>query len=152
MQLDVELQDMFSYSSLLFLIPFLIVAVVVLVCVLMKFKKRMANAKPEEPVRNIHKLRAKYDKLLEALMRKAEEGKADNRAASQELSSIIRDFVYNATGVNVTSATLEEIGELNMPKLYELVAECYVPEFSVIAEGEVLPTIEKARKVIAEWN
>ena len=81
-----------------------------------------------------------------------EMGKVSEKEAYQELSKYIRHFVHDVTGIRVQNYTLEDIGRLNMPMLYYLIAECYAPEFSADASGNLGESIRKAREVIYGWN
>ena len=48
--------------------------------------------------------------------------------------------------------TLKEIKKLNMPKLYNLIKEYYIPEFANISSGNAEKSIAQAREVIRKWN
>lgn len=65
---------------------------------------------------------------------------------------MIRHFVYEMTGIKVHYNTLDEIRKLNMPTLFAMIEECYVPEFSVDKNGNIYDTMNKARMVIKEWH
>lgn len=156
MQITVELQDYFSYLPLLLFILAGIAGV--LLIILWPKKKKEANTKPVVlkpqplPPQNLASLKHKYDGLLVGLFEKRSASKLSDRRAFQELSKIVRDFVFEATGIKVQNYTLSEIKAANLPKLYELIAECYVPEFAMKNNSNVYEAINKARKVVGEWN
>ena len=159
MQVTVELQDMFSYSLLLVIIAVILVMAIGVTGYMILFKKKKKPVKPEvvtpEPVvvpLQGEQLKEKYYAIMNDLEKRRGEGKVSNRQAYQELSGIIRQFVYEVTGIKVQHNTLDEIRKLNMPNLYAVIEECYAPEFSVDKNGNIYDTINKARMVIKEWR
>ena len=97
-------------------------------------------------------IKDKYCALINELEMKRRDGKVSNRKAYQELSRVVRRFVYEMTGIKVHHNTLDEIQKLNMPNLYAVIEECYAPEFSVDKDGSIYDTMKKARMVIKEWR
>ena len=91
-------------------------------------------------------------KKLIVLENKIDKNEITIRKAYQNLSSIIRYFVYAVTGIKVQNYTLEDIKGLNMSMLYELIKEYYRPEFAEKSLGDIKLSIEKTRKVIKKWN
>lgn len=150
------LQDMMSYSKLgLIGMVCLIVAVLIYVIVHLIIKMRKNAPAPVPRIASEDKIRAakeKYNKLLMDLQARYEMEKVTEKEAYQELSKYIRHFVYDVTGIKVQNYTLEEIGRINLPQLYYLIAECYVPEFAADASGNLGESIRKAREVIYGWN
>ena len=159
MQITVRLQDLFSYSFT----PILLTGALGLLFCFIAFRMKKAPKKkptkkenilitqPEKP-KNISSIKAAYIKQLANIERKYSANELTNRMAYQKLSLIVRQFVYEVTDIKVTNYTLQELKELRMPKLYELIEEFYTPEFAVKDDGNVLESIQKARKVIEEWN
>lgn len=157
MPITVELQGMHSYSILMIIIPVLILitatAITIFLCVKGKTtKKKGVMPVPVKKAANINMIKQKYIAKLTNLEKKHYNKKISNRYAYHELSSNIRHFVYEATGIKVQNYTLEDIKKINMPKLYVMVQECYVPEFARDNDGNIYASIKKARKVIEEWN
>ena len=74
------------------------------------------------------------------------------RIAYQDISRVIRHFVYEVTNIHVQNYSLKEIKDLDMPMLYELMQEYYVPEFSKYSYGNVKDSLQKTRKVIEKWS
>ena len=153
MQVTVELQDMFWYSLTGVYIAVAVVVLALIIFLVVKFsgKKKPVKVKTVKPV-DISKLKIKYDGLLGKLADSHKKGAESDRSASHELSRIVRKFVYEATGIRVQYYTLEEIREADIPSLYLLISECYVPEFAEENHSDVQAIISRARKVIAEWN
>ena len=159
MPITVELQDMHSYSPLMIILVIIFAALsvgVAIFIIVMHFihKNAAKNVRPvvEISPENRINIKQKYIAALNELEVKYREKKMSNRKAYQELSRIIRHFVYEATGIKVHNYTLQEIKSTNIVGLYEVVSECYAPEFAVDKNGEIFTSIAKARKVIEEWN
>ena len=159
MPITVELQDMFRYSWIPVAIA-VIVVVVVGVAGLVYFIKHKKEkpveqvAKPQpapKPVNEVQ-IRDKYCSLIDELEVTYKNGYISNRKAYQQVSEILRQFVFELTGVKVHNFTLEEIKRVNMPNLTQIIDECYAPEFSVDKEGNIDDTIKKTRMVIREWR
>ena len=75
----------------------------------------------------------------------------DVRSTYQKMSEIIRDFVFEMTGIKVQNYTLSDIRQIKMPVLEELVEEYYSPEFAERSEGDVQAALDKTRKAIRHW-
>ena len=150
--ITVELQKYFTYFPVILLI-IVGLAGTLLILFLPKFKKKKPVPKPK-PIspQNITVLKQKYIGILNDLEKKCREGKCSDRQALQALSKTVRNFVYDATGIRVQNYTLMEIHAAKVPRLYELISQCYIPEFAVDADADVYKLINKARTVIAEWN
>ena len=151
----VGLQDMYSYSpaaliilTILILIP--IIAFIV-IAIIRKNENKPIEVKPAA-VKDAATIKEKYNRLILEIINKYNAGELSDKDAYQRLSSVIRHFVYDMTGIKVQNYTLSEIASVNIPQLYYLIDECYEPEFSTEVKRNILETCEKARKVIVEWN
>ena len=159
MPITVELQDMFSYSLVRVAFAVLLVVVVTTIGILVllskkKPKKQVEMITPTPVVKPMsgNQVKEKYCLLINDLETKCRDGKMSNRKTYQELSKVVRRFVYEMTGIKVHHNTLDEIKKLNMPNLYAVIEECYAPEFSVDKDGSIYDTMNKARMVIKEWH
>lgn len=151
MQTQSELNDMFSYSF----IPIIIMIVILIVTIIIfKFIKENQSAPVviEPNKKDKETIREKYMLQINNLTVDVMNNKIDNRSAYQQLSTLIRNFVFEMTSIKVQYYTLSDIEKINMPILYELVSECYTPEFAKHSEGNILHSIETTRKVIDKWN
>lgn len=158
MPITVELQDMFSYSFLLVAVAVVLAAIIgaagLLVFLLKKKGKQPEKAEPSpvgKPVSG-NQVKEKYYAVINDLETEFSKGRVSNREAYQELSRLVRHFVYEMTGIKVHHHTLDEIKKLNMPGIYAVIEECYAPEFSVDKDGNIYDTMNKARMVIKEWQ
>lgn len=155
MQISVDLQDMFSYSPVVIFIILFLFFISMVIMVIKKRKHKMPKRVPvKQPVKpkNTATIKQKYQQMLSDLEKAYLEDQLSERLAYQELSRIIRHFVHEVTGKEVQNYTLTEIGQLNMPNLYEAIVEYYVPEFATESKSDLQNSITKARRVIEEWN
>jgi hypothetical protein len=154
MPITVELQDMHSYSPVLFIIIFCIIGATILAIVTYIIVRKIRNKSEDKPKRIINKafIKHRYMSMINDIEFKYRNKSISNRYAYEELSRIVRSFVFEVTGVKTPNYTLDEISKINMPTLYNMIDECYVPEFSVNSDGNILDSVNKARKVIEEWN
>ena len=158
MPITVELQDMFSYSVLPIVLAIVLAVMAGIIGITVFLLKKKAK-KPEEamlapvakPVSS-NQVKEKYYAIMNDLETKCRSGKVSNRKAYQELSRIVRHFVYEMTGIKVHHNTLDELKKLNMSTLCAVIEECYAPEFSMDKNGNIYDTMNKARKVIKEWH
>lgn len=152
MQSKTDLRNMFSYSY----IPLIILALIIgILSYILFYKKRNKNSNPVIIIPNYKNLiiiKTNYLNKINILLSDYNQNKISSRHAYQELSNIIRTFIYETTNIKVQNYTLEEIKNINMPILYELVSEYYDPEFAKYSEGNIEISINKTRGVIVRWN
>lgn len=154
MQVETELQPMFHYAIWPFFVLALIIAGLIF---LLKHKPK----KKPEPVKielNIPKRKTvstvKQEHLVQIKTIKEDYNnkKISERKAFQKLSVVVRDFVYETTGIEVQKYTLRDIKTLKMPELSKLVESYYSPEFSKDSEGDIQDALDKTRELIEKWN
>lgn len=157
MQTSVKLQSPFSYSIYPMIIIFIIL--IILLGLYFYFHKKKKQKILLQTVeikrlneRNIESIKNKYIDKINDISKKVDENQIDNRTAYQELSSVIRLFVYEVTNIKVQNYTLRDIKKLNMPILCELVKEYYVPEFSKNNVGNIKASLDRTKGVIKEWK
>lgn len=158
MKTSVTLQEPFSYS----LLPIIALSVLVLsygmylfYSYLRKKDKKKISKKPElKPVSktDLAQIKRKYLAELERIRQAAQQGEITTRITYQNMSSCIRQFVYEVTGIKVQNYTLLDIKQLQMPHLESLIAEFYHPEFAVISQGDSDAAYQKAKRIIELWN
>ena len=159
MQTSINLQQPFSYS----VIPLIkaICLVMLITCYLIYFKVKQKTVKleknkiteiPERNIKNVPVIKNKYLNQLDTIKYKYENQMIDLRKAYQLISEAIRLFVFEITDITTQNYSLAEIKKLNIPDLYELIKEYYEPEFSSKSIGDFDSSINKARRVINEWN
>lgn len=159
MQTSINLQEPFIYSifSLIFLLC--IVAIITYYLIRNKTEKEKneiienkIKEIPEKNKKNIPVIKEKYLKQLESIEYKYDNDIIELRKAYQLVSEAIRMFVFEITDITTQNYSLTEIKKLNIPNLYELIEEYYEPEFASKSIGDFNSSINKARRVINEWN
>ena len=159
MQTTVKLQELFSYS----IIPIIVVVIPfvgLMVYLLLTRKKQEKTIVKKEPitdipkpnVRNLATIKNQYLQQLYTVENDYKNKKIELRQAYQKIRGIIRLFIYEVTDIKTQNYSLSEIKKLNIPRLYELIEEFYEPEFASKSEGDFNVSINKARRVIVEWN
>lgn len=153
MQVQTSIRDLFQYSMLSLLIVIFLIAIVVLLIMLTKLIPKPAPPQiviiePE----NKQSVQQKYIELINKLINKVNNKQLTNRAAYQELSILIRHFVFEMTQIKVQNYSLNEIKTLNMPHLSALVEEYYHPEFAYLSNSNILESINKTKEVIVRWQ
>ncbi len=152
--LTTELRELFHYSifPIIFLFLVLIILIIVLLFLTRKEEKESIPIVITPNYKDRNQIKKLYLNQLNELLNSINNHSLTNRKAYQELSKIIRKFIYEMTSIQVQNYTLTDIEKINMPILSELVREYYDPEFSKISGGNIIHSIEKTRKVIESWN
>jgi len=152
MQWGVELAKPFHYSPIGLILLLIFLGFIVIYIIY-----RINNNK-QEPIKVVvkvidrNKIRMEYLAKLDTLDRKYKGKKITTRKAYNELSVLIREFIFKLTRVNLLKYSLSDFKKLNNPVLLELINEYYEPEFSYEGEGNLEVSIQKTRKVISEWK
>jgi len=152
MQTGTELQSPFSYSLIPIILLFLILFLPFIIRLLKKYWFKKNNNIIVANYKNFYLIKMNYLNRIDILEQKVDKREISNRKAFQELSMIIRLFVKEVTGLDVTTCVLSDIERLNIPILYELVKEYYSPEFAKISLGNIKFSISNTREVINRWN
>ena len=155
MQVETELSDMFSYSFLPIIIFIIVLLGLIIIFKLYKPHKAKEKVvlKPNTLSHNdTFNIKKKYLLQLDNLVKEVNDNSINVRKAYQKLSKLIRNYIFETTGIKVQNYTLSEIEKVNMPSLYELVKEFYNPEFSISSSGNILESISKTRVVIEKWK
>ena len=159
MQISIDLQEPFTYSiiPLIILISLLLIESYYFIYLRNKNKKINIEEKnvkeiPEKNIKNIPVIKNKYLNQLDLIENKYTNNKIELRKAYQMISEAIRLFVFEITDITTQNYSLTEIKKLNIPNIYELIAEYYEPEFASKSVGDFNSAINKARRVIKQWN
>ena len=151
MQTGTELQAPFSYSLLPIILLFVALFLPLIIRLLKKYWPRNNNM-VVNTYTDSNMIKNKYLNMLDELDNMLDTKKISSRKAYQELSILIRSFVKEVTGIDVTTCVLSDIERMNMPIIYDLVKEYYSPEFARISIGNIRSSISKTRGVIYRWN
>lgn len=159
MQTSIKLQDPFTYSIIpLIMTISLLIAFTLYFIYLKKLKNKnmiqgvAVKEIPERNIKNIPVIKSKYLAQLDAIEYKYENKMIELRKAYQLISESMRLFVFEVTDITTQNYSLAEIKKLNIPNLYELIEEYYEPEFASKSVGDLKNSINKARRVINQWN
>ena len=156
MESSISLQEPFSYAVWPMILTGGILAAVICCFAVLRIAKVRREKKKlqiiEIPALDMQKIKSKYLGELMKIQEEFDEGNIDIRSAYQRMSRCSRGFVQSVTGIRVQNYTLQDIAALNIPSLYELVAEYNSPEFSRHSEGDVRRSIAKTRSLIETWQ
>ena len=159
MQTSINLQEPFAYSIIPLIVTICLTLIVTYYLIYSRRKKQKhsvdeveVKAIPEKNIKNIPVIKEKYLNQLETIEYRYTNNMVELRKAYQMISEAIRLFVFEITDITTQNYSLAEIKKLNIPILYELIKEYYEPEFASKSEGDFQASINKARRVINEWN
>lgn len=152
MQIEFELQPLFTFSILPLLIMFIIFGGMTIFIVIKLLKNKKETSKITISPKNVNLIKNNFLNKINELEEKFDNNLLTSRKAYQELSILIRLFVYEITGLEVQKCTLLEIEKLNIPILTELIKEYYDPEFSKLSRGNIKNSINKTKGVVLKWN
>ncbi len=143
---------MFSYSFIPIIICIAIIIILIIIFAITIHKpKKVKKISIVKPI-NINDIKNKYLLEIDNLLTSVNENKISLRHSYQQLSKLIRNFIYEVTGLKVQNYTLSDIKTINMPILSTLVEEYYHPEFAKDSKGDIIASITKTREVIAKWK
>lgn len=159
MQTTIKLQEPFTYSIIPLIITICFVLAMTFYLIYLNIKKKKVRVEddhlkviPEKNIKNVPVIKDKYLEQLNSIEYKYTNNMIDLRKAYQLISESIRMFVFEITDITTQNYSLKEIKKLNIPDLYELIEEYYEPEFASKSVGDFGVSIEKARRVVKEWN
>ncbi|MGA7203026.1 MAG: hypothetical protein WBX27_00180 [Specibacter sp.] len=103
--------------------------------------------------RNPETVRARYLGVIGGICARHDAGGLTLRAAHGELSTAVRSFVYEMTGVKAQRMTLAELRERQLPLVADAVAAFYPAEFAVAGGPvDVASSAAFARNVVTSWR
>ena len=146
MKFSVDLEAPFALSAYWYAVGILLI---ILGRVLLIFFGRFFRTDPESPIR-IDRVYKACMKRIAGIERGYRSGELDTRAAHGQMSSEVRGFVQEVTGLPAQSMVYEELRRRGRPELAELIREYYGPEFSYISETDAAQAIEKGRALVQE--
>ena len=146
MKFSVDLEAPFALSAYWYAVGILLI---ILGRVLLIFFGRFFRTDPESPIR-IDRVCKACMKRIAGIERGYRSGELDTRAAHGQMSSEVRWFVQEVTGLPAQSMVYEELRRRGRPELAELIREYYGPEFSYISETDAVQAIEKGRALVQE--
>ena len=154
MQTSVSLQEPYSFSIVPIIVLVIITAVLLFVLLFLKKnqkEKSEVKAIPQKNIKNIPAIKNKHLRELEAIEYQYKSNKLELRKAYQMISENVRLFVFEVTDITTQNYSLMEIKKLNIPNLYETIAEYYEPEFSKKPSGDFINSVNKAKTIIQKF-
>lgn len=116
-------------------------------------RRRRHAASEWAPLRG-RALAARRDEALaaiDAVVGAHERGEISSRDAFQQLSPLVRRFVFDVAGVPAHTMTLDELARDHPGLLADVVAMLYPGEFAAVVDGDVASGARRARKVMMTW-
>lgn len=154
MQTSVSLQEPYSFSIVPIIVLVIIAAALLFVLLFLKKNKEEqpeVKAIPQRNIKNIPAIKNKHLRELEAIEYQYKNNKLELRKAYQLISENVRLFVFEVTDITTQNYSLMEIKKLNIPNLYETIAEYYEPEFSKKPSGDFINSVNKAKDIIQKF-
>jgi hypothetical protein len=154
MQTSVSLQEPYSFSIVPIIVLIIIASALVFVLLFLKKNKNEKSevkAIPQKNIKNIPAIKNKHLRELEAIEYQYKNNKLELRKAYQLISENVRLFVFEVTDITTQNYSLTEIKKLNIPNLYETIAEYYEPEFSKKPSGDFINSVQKAKEIIQKF-
>ena len=154
MQTSVSLQEPYSFSIIPIIVLVIIAGALLFVILFLKKNKEEqleVKAIPQRNIKNIPAIKNKHLRELEAIEYQYKSNKLELRKAYQLISENIRLFVFEVTDITTQNYSLMEIKKLNIPNLYETIAEYYEPEFSKKPSGDFINSVNKAKTIIQKF-
>jgi len=124
----------------------------------MLFKYRIKERKKKPKVSRPH---VKADKInpreqalysIDRIIFDLSHAKIDIRESYQRLSVVMRIFVTDITGKDVTSLTLSELKKPEFKELPNLIEKWYKPEFAMRTRADFMNDAAQAKRVVKTWN
>ena len=154
MQTSVSLQEPYSFSIVPIIVLIIIASALVFVLLFLKKNKNEKSevkAIPQKNIKNIPAIKNKHLRELEAIESQYKNNKLELRKAYQLISENVRLFVFEVTDITTQNYSLTEIKKLNIPNLYETIAEYYEPEFSKKPSGDFMNSVQKAKEIVQKF-
>lgn len=114
--------------------------------------RRKARTRPPKPLPGLDSLRATCLAAIDSTANDSDAGRLPQRDAHQRLSFLVREFAEAASGLSMTSMTLEELRHQGYDELAAGIAGLYPNEFALVPVQSVQHSAEAARQVVRAWN
>lgn len=114
-------------------------------------RKPKATAPPPPPV-DVAMLQVEANERVDEVQRQVLTGALDPRSANEELSSIVRGYVAELTGIPADHMTLDEIRAAGLAGTTSAVEQFYPAIFAVESDSNVTTSVVRARRVLNGWR
>jgi hypothetical protein len=119
-----------------------------------RLRKKVRKVKAQKPAKkpSVEYVRNQALKKIDKCVYDLSHGRADVRESYQNMSTIMRNFVTDITGKDVTTHTLSELQASGDQRLTDLIAKWYAPEFAMKTKADFMGDAEHAKNVVKRWN
>lgn len=119
-------------------------------------RKRIRTINTLMPVQvvpiDMDSLRQKYLQLIAQVESQYAAKSMTSRQVHQELSSLVRLFVFEARGVRAQVLTLNDLKQSDLTALTELIELYYPGEFASIERSEPDSAVQLAKEMVQSWR
>lgn len=135
-----NIEPMLNYSLTIPLLLIALIIVNIIIIIVSKTRK--------------HNLPIKKQSLLQVKIveNKLQLSQISQKEATKQISIIVRNYIYNTSGIKINCYSLSEIKSLNNKTLSRLISECYKIEFSKKATINLDNIFKLAREIIKSWE
>ena len=154
MQTSVSLQEPYEFSIIPIIVLMIIICSLVFVLFFLKKNKEIeteVQEVPQKKIKNIPAIKSKHIQQLNEIEHKYKNSMIELRQAYQAISENVRLFIFEVTDITTQNYSLMEIKKLNIPNLYETIAEYYEPEFSKKPSGDFINSVNKSKDIIKKF-
>lgn len=156
MPTTIAIQRTMSYGFLPVFILFLLVVSPLIINFYKKRKLRKQeslNSADEIKINEVPlSVKEIYSNRLTQIKKDYNAGEIDSKEGYKALSIILREFILEYAGIDVTKKTLAEIKRANLPSVAKLIEEYYAAEFAPDQNGDLSDSIMKTKRVIHNWK
>lgn len=155
---NLKLHPPIQYDLIWLIIGLCLLAIVLGWCTWMFWSTRRKPIKSLETLEilpegaEFARLKAKYLKLIDDQAALYRAGKISVRQLQQELSRLVRMFVYEARHFPAPRLTLSDLMLATYPLLTKLIARLYPGEFAPTNSWDGEAAIESAKGYIRQWS
>ena len=123
------------------------------VVILRVTREPKAGVAPADDASSLAQLKRHFLELVDEVERRYVTGNVAEREVFLELSSLMRRFVFEATGVRAHTATLAELREAAPAPVVATIADIYPGEFEPDpAQVSARSSIARVREVVTTWD
>ena len=125
---------------------------------IMLFRYRIRHLKRKQKAPKTNKktgegfAREKAIRSIDRIIRDLSHSKIDIRESYQQLSMVMRIFVTEISGKDVTSLTLAELRTPELDNLAKLIEKWYSPEFAMKTRANFMNDAGQAKQVVKSWR
>ena len=119
-----------------------------------RIRRKVKKVKPAKPARKPapEYIRSSTIKKIDKCIYDLSHGRADVRESYQNMSTIMRTFVTDMSGKDVTTHTLTDLKASGDKVLSELIEKWYAPEFAMKTKADFMGDANEAKHVVKRWN